>query len=153
LIPTYNFFKKSVFPFKFLLDPPTDKVEEEILNRRGIKMGAINNILGLPPGLHKTDKNKEPARVGKDSGESGKAKKTEGNSPSVYDKAVISNEARELLSIKAEAVRHTDRVKNAETISPLEIEAIKQKIAADFYFEPEVIDKVVDKLIALPNYK
>ena len=53
---------------------------------------------------------------------------------------------RELLSLKMQAASYTDEVKRATTISPGEIEAVKEKISSNFYFDPEVIDKVVDKL-------
>ena len=59
----------------------------------------------------------------------------------------------EVEAIKSEAVQFTDEVKDAKTISEAEIDAIKERIASDFYFDPEVIDKIVDKLVALPNFK
>lgn len=115
-------------------------------------MGAINNILGMPPGLNKNDKSKQTGEIGNNSSKKGKTRKTEGSVVSGFDKAVISNEAQKLLTQKKEAAQHTQKVQDAQTISKAEIESIKEKIASDYYFEPEVIDKVVDKLIALPNF-
>lgn len=115
-------------------------------------MGAINNILGMPPGVNKNDKNKQTAGVGNDSANKGKARKAEESSVSGFDKAVISNEAQKLLIQKTEAAQHASKVRESQTISREEIESIKEKIASDYYFEPEVIDKVVDKLVALPNF-
>ncbi len=114
-------------------------------------MGSINNILGMPPELNKAGKSREvrktPPGANKDE-KSGKIAQKAGS-----DKAEISSVGRELLTLKMQASKYTDEVKKADTISQVEIDAIKEKIASNYYFDPEVIDKVVDKLIALPNYR
>jgi hypothetical protein len=113
-------------------------------------MGSINNILGMPPELNKAGNNRE---VRKATSGNGKEAKTGTVSSKVSsDKAEISSVGRELLTLKMQAAEYTEDVKKAETISQVEIDAIKEKIASNYYFDPEVIDKVVDKLIALPNY-
>lgn len=114
-------------------------------------MGAINNILGMPPGVNKNDKSKQTGAVGNSPAQK-KARKAEGSSTSGFDQALISNEAQKLLTQKNEAAQYTQKVRESKTISKEEIESIKEKIASDYYFEPEVIDKVVDKLVALPNF-
>ena len=115
-------------------------------------MGSINSIFGMPPELNKTGNSKEARKAGsgeaKDINTSSVTKNT--GSP---DKAEISSVGRELLTLKMQAVNYTEEIKQAGTITEGEIEAIKERIASNFYFDPEVIDKVVDKLIALPNYK
>jgi len=117
-------------------------------------MGAINNIFGMPPGMNKADKSKQAGGAGNDSASKVKARKAgETADTSGYDKAQISSAAQKLLTIKSEAVQFTAEVKDAKTISHAEIDAIKEKIASDFYFDPEVIDKIVDKLVVLPNFK
>ena len=117
-------------------------------------MGAINNIFGLPPGMNKTDKSKNVGGAGNESANKAKARKAgDVSDASGYDKAQISSAAQKLLTIKSEAVQFTAEVKEAKTISNAEIDAIKEKIASDFYFDPEVIDKIVDKLVVLPNFK
>ncbi len=117
-------------------------------------MGAINNIFGMPPGMNKAEKSKQVGGAGNDSANKGKARKAgDVSDASGFDKAMISMAAQKLLTIKSEAVQFTAQVKDAKTISEAEIHAIKEKIATDFYFDPEVIDKIVDKLVALPNFK
>jgi len=117
-------------------------------------MGAINNIFGMTPGMNKADKSKQAGGTGNDSADKVKARKAgEVSKASGYDKAQISSAAQKLLNLKAEAVQFTAEVKDAKTISNAEIDAIKEKIASNFYFDPEVIDKIVDKLVALPNFK
>ena len=113
-------------------------------------MGSINNILGMPPELSKSGNSRAVRKT--NSGDV-KEEKTAGiNKQSVADKAEISSVGRELFTLKMQAAEYTEEVKKADTISQDEIDAIKEKIASNYYFDPEVIDKVVDKLIALPNY-
>ena len=108
----------------------------------------------MPPGMNKAEKNKQVGGAGNESANNGKARKAgEASETSGLDKALISSAAQRLLNIKSEAVQFTDEVKDAKTISDAEIDAIKERIASDFYFDPEVIDKIVDKLVALPNFK
>lgn len=115
-------------------------------------MGSINSIFGLPTELNKAGNSKEARKAGSGSGKDQKVSKVEQKAASA-DKAEISSVGRELLTLKMQASAYTEEVKQARTISESEIEAIKERIASDYYFDPEVIDKVVDKLIALPNYK
>ena len=114
-------------------------------------MGSINSILGMPPELNKTGSTKEARKAGSGSGETSKASNGKQTSAS-GDKAEISSVGRELLTLKMQAASYTEEVKESSTISQSEIENIKERIASNYYFDPEVIDKVVDKLIALPNY-
>jgi len=115
-------------------------------------MGSINTILGMPPELNKPGNAKEARKAGSGNGKDAKTSEIKQASASA-DKAEISSVGRELLTLKMQAVNYTEEVKQASTISKGEIEAIKERIASNYYFDPEVIDKVVDKLIALPNYK
>ena len=61
----------------------------------------------------------------------------------LYIKGMSIEEISQLFDWDKEKVRH---------VLYRGIDAIKEKIASNYYFDPEVIDKVVDKLIALPNY-
>lgn len=115
-------------------------------------MGSINNILGMPPELNKTGNTKEARKAGSGEGKDANVKSVAKDSGSA-DKAEISSVGRELLTLKMQAASYTEEVKQSSTITDVEIEAIKERIASNYYFDPEVIDKVVDKLIALPNYK
>ena len=68
------------------------------------------------------------------------------------DKAQISDAARELLSLKLESPKYVDDIKNSATISETEVDQLKNKVENNFYKDPEVIDKIVDKLLDLPNF-
>jgi len=113
-------------------------------------MGSINNVLGMPPELNKAGNNREARKAGSGNGKDVKTGSVKAKASA--DKAEISSVGRELLSLKMQAAEYTTDVKKAETITPVEIDAIKERIASNYYFDPEVIDKVVDKLIALPNF-
>ncbi len=114
-------------------------------------MGPIKNIFGLSQEIQKADKGKEPKRVKSDDRRHPAAGKS-GSVKGSKDKAEISSVGRELLTLQMEAEKYIDHVHHVETLSSREIESIKEKIAANYYFDPEVIDKVVDKLIAMPNF-
>ena len=115
-------------------------------------MASINNVLGIPPELNKSSSSKEARKAGSGIGKEAKASEMRQTSTS-SDKAEISSVGRELLTLKMQAANYSSEVKQAQTISQTEIEAIKERIASNYYFDPEVIDKVVDKLVELPNYK
>jgi hypothetical protein len=116
------------------------------------EMASINNILGIPPESNKAGNAKESRKAGSGAGKEAKVSESKVSSTS-SDKAEISSVGRELLTLKMQAANYSQEVKQAKTISENEIEAIKERIASNYYFDPEVIDKVVDKLVALPNYK
>ncbi len=105
-------------------------------------MGLIENILGLPGDVNRPDKSggvnrKNVAKSAPKSDSSkGKVVKTD-----------ISQEAWQLYNLKSQAAQFVDKVKQAETLSTREIEEIQQRISSQYYFDSEVIDKVVDKLL------
>jgi len=112
-------------------------------------MGPIKSLFSQPDpkkanDSQKLDKSKHSA-AGKDgSGKSvGKASK---------DQVSISNAGRELLSLKSEAAKYLKDVKDSEILSVAEVDSIKEKIASKYYFDPEVINTIVDKMINLPNF-
>jgi len=113
-------------------------------------MGPLKSILGMSQDIGKSEKAKETKKIDKDVRS---AKKVDGQKTAANaDVAHISSAGREMLLLKMEAQKYVDRVERAETLSLKEIESIKEKIAANYYFDPEVIDKVVDKIIAMPNF-
>jgi len=114
-------------------------------------MGSIKSIFGLPQDINKNEKAKDLKRVNSKPSEI-KKPQSQKSGASTSDVAQISSAGKELLSIKLQARQYVDQVKNADTLSVDEIEAIKEKIASNFYFDPEVIDEIVDKIIALPNF-
>lgn len=68
------------------------------------------------------------------------------------DKTQISRAARELLALKQEAQKYIDQVKSAETISADQVKELKERIASRHYLDEKVIDKIIDRLINLPDF-
>jgi len=114
-------------------------------------MGPIGKLFSNSPDLKKTEANKKTAKS-----EENKSNSTQAagqvKSGSSKDQVQISSKARELLTLKMEAESYIKEVKETELISPQEIDAIKEKIASKYYFDEEVINDLVDRLVSLPNY-
>ena len=111
-------------------------------------MGTIKNILGMSPEVNRSNQGK---KIGSGKGSSSERAKSTGKSSSPV-KAEISQIGRDFFNLKTESKNYLDEVRNSATISTAEIESIKEKIASNYYFEPEVIDQVVDKLMRMPNF-
>ena len=114
----------------------------------------IKSIFGASSDSNKIDKNNESRKIKP----SDKPTPAAASSKSSYvrssdDKAEISSSGRELLAMKNESAQYTNDVKEAESLSNTEINVIKEKVADNFYFKSEVIDKVVEKILALPNFR
>ncbi len=105
-------------------------------------MGLIENILGLPSGVNRPNKSGNVKR-----GESKHSGRSAENAAGKTVKTDISDKARQLLSLKNEANGYVKAVKESETLSSKEIEEIQQRISSQDYFDSEVIDKVVDRLL------
>ncbi len=116
-------------------------------------MGTIKNIFGMSPDINKTNRNNTEKKVNTNNKEqeTGSTTKT-GNSHKPAVTADISPVGRELLTLKSEAASYIEEVRSAKTITTTEIQEIKEKIASQYYFEPEVIDQIVDKLMAMPSF-
>ncbi len=102
-------------------------------------MSLIKNILGLS-GAEKagnTIRSKSNNKV--------KSVKSE-NASSVV-KTEISPEAKHLLDLKNEASQYLDQVKKAETLSQERIDQIKERISSQYYFDSQVIDQIVEKML------
>jgi len=113
-------------------------------------MGPIRNLFSTSPDLKKTESNKKTAQT--DNKGNDNAKVNEAAKSGKKDQVQISDVGREMLTLKMEAARYLRDVKSSEVVSTEEIEAIKERIASRYYFDDEVIDDIVDKLISLPNY-
>ena len=113
-------------------------------------MGPIRQLFSTSTEMKKTDSNK---KIAKSSSESN-TNNTENISAKgkTQDTVQISDKGRELLTLKTEAENYLKDIKESEVISPQELDAIKEKIASKYYFEKDVIDDVVDRLVNLPNY-
>jgi len=108
-------------------------------------MGPIKNISGLPGNVNKAEKNTDYRKV-----ETGKQqKKSESTSAaSNKDRLEISPEARDMLSknVEASVPQFIKEVIDAETLDASELSVIKNRVQEDFYSNPEVVDKIVEKL-------
>ncbi len=112
-------------------------------------MGPIRQLFSTSPDLKKTESSKKLTQRS-ETEEGGKTTGTANNGSK--DQVQISSKGRELLSLKVEAEQYLQEVKQSETISPQEVDAIKERIAARYYFDEEVISDLVDKLVSLPDY-
>lgn len=113
-------------------------------------MGSIKDIISLSPDVNRLAKNQDVKKVKTDKQDD--KVKSASDKETQQDKLQISDAARELLSLRMEAADYMDEVKSAQTLSDQEVEKIKDKIENKYFTEPEVIDTIVDKLLALPNY-
>jgi len=113
-------------------------------------MGSINDVSNVGPSASRLGKNEGANKLKSEKG-SDHVKKS-GHKDTAKDVAQISSAGRELLALKLEAAKYVDEVKRSENFSEFEIEQIKEKIQNKYFLDSEVIDKIVDELVALPNY-
>ncbi len=83
-----------------------------------------------------------------------KAKNKTAASTGVGDAQVkISESAKELMKLRAEAERYLKMMEDKETLSAEDLKDIQAKLKTDHYLREEVIDKIIDKLVNLPGFK
>jgi len=112
-------------------------------------MGPIRQLFSQSPDLKKTESSKKLDKINdKEKSVSGAGTVDKGSK----DQVQISVEGRNLLSIKTEASGYLKDVQESEILTHQDIDAIKEKIASKYYFDAEVIDELVDKLVSLPEY-
>ncbi len=113
-------------------------------------MAGINEYLSIQASNTKINRNDELKKPmpKKNDPSSGKLIKITDR----QDQARISDTARNLLSLRMDAKKYLDDVKQGETLSENEIEQLKQKIENKYFVSDTVIDKIVDKLVDLPNF-
>ncbi len=115
-------------------------------------MASIKNILNIAAQTAKLNKNSSADKPAP----SEKADKSDnsGNKVSAKDSARISETARELAAVKTEAEHYVQTVKESDESEPQNerIQAVRENIENDHYSRPEVVDRIVDKLLNLPNY-
>ena len=102
-------------------------------------MSLIKDILGLS-GTDRTN-----STIG--SKNNNKLKSAKSDKSSVVVKTDISPEAKHLLELKNEAIQYLYKVKDAETLSPEQIDQIKERISSQYYFDSQVIDQIVEKML------
>ncbi len=105
-------------------------------------MTQIRDISGIPPEMRKPEMKKTEERKNEHSG-------------TVKDKLDISPAGRALLSRKAEAAReeNLEKVRQAGTLDDARLEQIRGRIENNFYDNPDVIEKILDKLMELPSFQ
>ena len=64
----------------------------------------------------------------------------------------ISQSAKEMLALRAEAERYLKHVQQEGGISSQEVEELKSRISKNYYLKEEIINKIVDKLLNLPGF-
>ncbi|RMH64477.1 MAG: hypothetical protein D6677_04655 [Calditrichaeota bacterium] len=110
-------------------------------------MGPIRNLFSTSPDLKRTDPAKKAGKSNEQYKKNEAVSSVSTGQPHSRDQVEISSEGRELLSLKAEARKYLDDVKTSKTLTPQELDKIKEKIASRRYFDDSVIEKVVDKLV------
>ena len=65
----------------------------------------------------------------------------------------ISESAREMMKLRAEAEKYLKMLEEKETLTTDDLKEIQNKLKTNHYLREEVIDKIVEKLINLPNFK
>jgi len=111
-------------------------------------MGPIRSLFS-PPDPKKTESNhKAEKSAGASPNKNASGSKVGGSK----DQVNISDAGRELLSLKSEAAKYLKDVKDSEVLTVEEVDSIKEKIASKYYFDTEVINTIVDKMINLPNF-
>lgn len=64
-----------------------------------------------------------------------------------------SDEKEDIFRLQTVSNRYLDEIKNSESLLNEEIDEIKEKIANNFYFSPEITDIVIEKILGLPGFK
>ncbi|MCD6374144.1 MAG: hypothetical protein J7L94_01370 [Caldisericaceae bacterium] len=118
-------------------------------------LDKLSNLAGLGNSADRPDKvnKKNNVRQADNSKASQKGvEKSSENSPK--DAHVkISDSAKELMKLRAEAERYLKMIEEKETLSADKLAEIQNKLKSNQYLREEVIDKIVEKLINLPNFK
>lgn len=113
-------------------------------------MAGINNLLNISASGNKISRNEDLKKTAANKNE----QKT-GNTANVSDRkdqAQISDAARSLLSLRIDAQQYVDEIEQSKTLSDNDVKELKQKINNKYFVDDVVIDKIVDKLIDLPNF-
>ncbi len=113
-------------------------------------MGPIKDISALAHNLKKLDKQNETRKV--DSKKDSDKIDKQSAIGAEKDRAEISDAGRSLLSVKTEADRYLTLIENTNIVADEEIEEIREKVMLNYYSTEEVIDKITEKLLNLPNY-
>jgi len=113
-------------------------------------MAGINNFLNIPASANKINRNEDLKKTANNKNEQ-KADNT-ANVSERKDQAQISNAARSMLSLRIDAQKYVDEIEQSKTLSDNDVKDLKQKINNKYFVDADVIDKIVDKLIDLPNF-
>ena len=113
-------------------------------------MSGINELLNISASGQKINRNEDLKKVSEHKSEQ-KSEKTSSQSKRA-DQAQISTAARGMLSMRMDAKKYIDEVEQSQTLSENEVNQLKQKIENKYFISEDVVDKIVDKLVNLPNF-
>ncbi len=113
-------------------------------------MAGINDFLSIQASNSKINRNEELKKPTLKKNDPSGDKVA--NAVDRKDQAQISDTARNLLSLRMDAKKYLEDVKQGESLSENEIDQLKQKIENKYFVSDVVIDKIVDKLVDLPNF-
>ena len=116
-------------------------------------MSSIKDIPGVNQQLKRLEKENEVKKANA-SKKYGETASTSGTTEARKDSVEISSAGREMLAQKAQSEKFISTVKNSDTLSGNEKDAIREKIAADYYSNPEVVDKIANDVVdSYQNFK
>jgi hypothetical protein len=113
-------------------------------------MSGINEYLQISAGNQKIKRN-EDVKKAPEQKTNPKADKTSAQSKRA-DQAQISDAARGMLTLRIDAKKYIEDVEKSKSISDNDVKQLKQKIENMYYINDDVIDKIVDKLVSMPNF-
>jgi hypothetical protein len=115
-------------------------------------MTSIHDITGLPPEYKKVQQKDGPHRP-----PTGRKVVTENRlgtgPPQSAAQVDISESGKRLLQQKQEVAHYLEELHRLERDDLHGLETIREKVGNDFYSRPEVIDKIVESLLALPEFQ
>jgi hypothetical protein len=109
-------------------------------------MSSIRDIPGVNHQLKKLEKESE-VRKANAAKKYEQASSASASQEARKDSVEISSAGRDLMAQKAQTENLVSVVKDAGTLSADERLAIREKIASDYYGNPEVVDKIVDDVV------
>ena len=113
-------------------------------------MSGIGDFIKVAASAVKINKTEQPRK-----NEAGQQEKSAGSITKKNrgrDEIQISDSARELLTLRQDAQDYVDEIKQTNALTENDITQLRQKIDNKYFLSDEVIDKIVDKLVELPNF-
>ncbi len=118
-------------------------------------LDKLGNLAGLGNSADRPDKvnKKSNVRQAEDTKSAKKNIEKTSDKERVVAQVNISDKAKEMIKLRAEAEKYLKMIEGKETLSQEKLDEIQNKLKTNQYLREEVIDKIVEKLVNLPNFK